>query len=187
MDRREYQYVGPPEIRHLARTRPPGVRISSMQALHDWLCSQPRERVRDGTLVATFAVNLRGELLLAPRRSEHVACASGGPVLSAGEITIDEDLSVAEITNLSTGFCPEPESWESVASALDQLGIQHPGRFTTEVVFRRCPACGERNIVKDDWFYCAVCEARLPAEWNFSRIDPLGEPGADSKPPPGAV
>ncbi|MEU6730442.1 hypothetical protein ABZ917_42625 [Nonomuraea wenchangensis] len=28
-----------------------------------------------------------GVLLLAPRRSEHVACAGGRPVLSAGEIS----------------------------------------------------------------------------------------------------
>jgi transcription initiation factor TFIIIB Brf1 subunit/transcription initiation factor TFIIB len=33
--------------------------------------------------------------------------------------------------------------------------------------FRRCPACGERNIVKDDWFVCGVCGADLPTVWNF--------------------
>jgi hypothetical protein len=76
-------------------------------------------------------------------------------------------VEVEEISNQSTGFCPEPESWPVVAAALDTLGVRHPGRFTLAVVFRRCPACGERNVVKDGWFACGVCGADLPAEWNF--------------------
>jgi hypothetical protein len=31
------------------------------------------------------------------------------------------------------------------------------GRFTTEVIFRLCPRCGERNVVKDGWFAYQVC------------------------------
>ena len=42
-----------------------------------------------------------------------------------------------------------------------------PAGFTHAVVFRRCEACGQRNVVKDDAFVCAVCDADLPAEWNF--------------------
>ena len=37
---------------------------------------------------------------------------------------------------------------------------------TTEIVFRRCEACGQINIVKDE-YVCAVCDERLPKEWNF--------------------
>jgi hypothetical protein len=48
-----------------------------------------------------------------------------------------------------------------------RIGIAHPGRFTTEVVFRRCEKCRERNVVKDGWFRCGVCGAELPGEWNF--------------------
>jgi hypothetical protein len=48
------------------------------------------------------------------------------------------------------------------------LGVAHPGRFTTEVVFRRCERCGERNVVRDGWFVCGVCGAELPAEWSFA-------------------
>ena len=51
--------------------------------------------------------------------------------------------------------------------ALDRLGLPHPGRFTTEVIFRRCPRCGQRNVVKDGWFECQVCGAVLPQGWNF--------------------
>jgi hypothetical protein len=51
---------------------------------------------------------------------------------------------------------------------LDRLGLLHPGCFTDRVVFRRCPACGERNIVRDDDLTCALCENTLPAQWNFT-------------------
>jgi len=75
---------------------------------------------------------------------------------------------VIAVSNLSTGYCPEPASWPAVADALDRAGIPHPGRFTSAFLFRRCPACGERNVIKDDYFVCVVCDADLPAEWNFS-------------------
>jgi hypothetical protein len=58
-------------------------------------------------------------------------------------------------------------SWPAVAAALDRIGVAHLGRFTTEVVFRRCERCGERNVVKDGWFVCAMCGADLPVGWNF--------------------
>jgi len=79
----------------------------------------------------------------------------------------DSGLEVVDVSNQSTGFCPEPESWPAVAAALDRIGIPHPGRFTQEVVLRRCLTCGQRNIVKDGWFVCEVCGADLPAAWNF--------------------
>jgi hypothetical protein len=118
----------------------------------------------------TFVIDLQGDLRLAPRRSEHVACAGGGPVLSAGEITFAEGpggWEATEVSNQSTGYCPEASSWPVVGRALDRAGVAHPGRFTDEFVFRRCPRCGERNVVKDDYFTCAVCGGELPAWWNF--------------------
>ena len=45
--------------------------------------------------------------------------------------------------------------------------IVHPGKFTRAFEFRLCEACNERNLVKDGWFVCSMCEAELPAEWNF--------------------
>jgi hypothetical protein len=91
-------------------------------------------------------------------------------VLSAGELYFlvrDEGVEVAEASNQSTGYCPEPASWPAVAAALERIGVAHPGRFTVEVVFRRCETCGERNVVKDGWFVCGVYGAELPGEWNF--------------------
>jgi hypothetical protein len=54
-----------------------------------------------------------------------------------------------------------------VARALDRVGVPHPGIFTDAVVFRRCPTCGERNVVREDDFVCAVCDSALPMQWNF--------------------
>lgn len=176
MTHREYQYVGPSEIRDAARSQPAGARIASVDQLAQWLATASMERTPHQCWVATFTIDMDGFLRIAPRRSEHVACAAGGPVLSAGEITIDDDMAVTEITNQSTGFCPEPESWSAVANGLDRAGLEHPGGFTTEVTFRRCPECGERNIVKDSWYYCAICDAKLPTVWNFSRnTEDVGE------------
>ncbi len=167
MSHRKYQYVGPPEIREAARTQSSGTEIQSVDDWTTWLASKPTEQTPDGNWIATFTVGVDGILRVAPRRSEHVACASGGPVLSAGEITIDDGCDVDAISNQSTGFCPEPESWPLVETALDRIGLRHPGQFTTAVVFRLCPKCNERNIVKDSWFYCQLCDAILPALWNF--------------------
>jgi hypothetical protein len=111
----------------------------------------------------------------ASRRSEHVACAGGAPVLSAGEITFLYDQGrwmVSKVSNQSTGYCPDPASWPAVSDALDRAGLQHPGHFTDPIVFRRCPRCQERNLVKDDYFVCAICGAELPPTWN---LDPLEE------------
>jgi len=176
MSKREYHYVGPIRIRDAAKLQPAGVRITSLDELRTWLaCPESMEPMPRKARIATFTIELGNGLLLAPRRPEHVACASGGPVLSAGEITFDGNLTVTEITNQSTGFCPEPESWTSVATALDRVGVPHPGCFTTEIVFRLCPVCRERNIVRDSWFYCALCDGKLPEHWNFTRNANVGE------------
>jgi hypothetical protein len=36
------------------------------------------------------------------------------------------------------------------------------------MVFRRCPARGQLNIVRDGDFACAVCDSALPSHWNIS-------------------
>ena len=164
---RLYDYVGPAEIKARVAGRPAGRRIRSASDLLAWV---RRTSSEGGLVAATFAIDAEGDLLLADRRSEHVACAGGGPVLSAGELFfhIDGDrVEVAEASNQSTGFCPELESWPAVAAALDRIDVEHPRRFTQEIVFRRCQKCGERNVVRDGWFVCGVCGTDLPAEWNF--------------------
>lgn len=167
---RLYDYVGPSDIKARVAGHPAGTRVSSATDLLAWVYGTSQRPGLDGLVAATFVIDAQGDLLLADRRSEHVACAGGGPVLSAGEMFFrveDGRVVAAEVSNQSTGFCPEPESWPAVAAALDRIGVPHPGRFTKEVVFRRCVKCGERNVVKDGWFVCGVCGAELPQEWNF--------------------
>jgi hypothetical protein len=165
-----YTYVGPANIRARAATSPPGQKIASVLDLEAWLLQAEQRPTPDGVIVVTFVVDEQNNLRVADRGSEHIACSGGQPVLSAGEMFlahIDKGWRVEEVSNQSTGFCPEPESWPVVAEALDRIGIPHPGRFTLEVIFRLCRACGERNIVKDGWFVCGLCGEDLPATWNF--------------------
>jgi hypothetical protein len=157
---RRYVYVGPAEIRDRVAGVPAGSPIRTATDLLPFAHGEPM----------TFVVDEGGVLRVAERRSEHVACAAGGNVLSAGELIAvrgDAGPRIVEISNQSTGYCPEPESWPSVATALDAAGIGHPGRFTYEARFRRCPRCGERNLVKEQWFECALCGEALPRSWNF--------------------
>ncbi|MER5521665.1 PfkB family carbohydrate kinase [Streptomyces sp. NPDC002763] len=120
----------------------------------------------------TFVVGMDGVLRLAPRRSEHVACAGGDMVLSAGEISFmreAEQWTVSEVSNQSTGCCPDVSSWAEVARAVDAAELRRPSGFTHEVVFRRCPDCQQHNIVREDDFVCVFCGSDLPATWN---VDP---------------
>jgi hypothetical protein len=48
------------------------------------------------------------------------------------------------------------------------VGLRHPGNYTDAVIFRRCPACDERNIARDDNFTGALCNSALPMHWNFA-------------------
>lgn len=165
-----YRYVGPEAIAVAAARALPAASIRSVPELELWLRRTGHKLNLPGGCAVTFVVDEHGELRVADRGSEHVACAGGGPVRSAGELCVSclrGRLQVDAVSNQSTGYCPEPESWPAVAAALDRIGLPHPGGFTHAVVFRRCPACGERSIMKDGWFVCALCGADLPAAWNF--------------------
>ncbi|WP_375773143.1 hypothetical protein NR798_20380 [Archangium gephyra] len=160
-----YTYVGPEEIRRSVASFPAGTSIVSMSGLETWLTANP-DALAEG---ATYVVDLQGRLRLAPRRSEHVACAGGEEVLAAGEIRFRRasgQLTVAEVSNQSTGYCPDTDCWTAVALALGWAGVNPPPGFTREVIFRRCTRCGERNLVKEGWFVCVFCDADLPARWN---------------------
>ena len=123
-----------------------------------------------GNVVSTFVIDEAGWLRIADRRSEHVACAGGRPVRSAGEMTFAvrrSGASVTWVTNQSTGYCPEPNSWPAVEAALARTGIAAPDGFSQAFDFRRCPCCGSINIIKDGVFECAVCSTPLPGVWNL--------------------
>jgi hypothetical protein len=178
---RRYRYVGPADVRPATLSRR-GHRIASVDDLAAWLESpQPPAAPLEPY---TFVIDIAGDLRVADRHSEHVACAGGGPVLSAGEMTFGRQgrhWAVAAVSNQSTGYCPEPSSWSAVAAACEQAGLTHPGRFTTEFEFRRCPDCDQINLVKDADFSCAACGGDLPPHWNLSPEDP-GTDAAEPNP-----
>jgi hypothetical protein len=166
-----YNYVGSEEIRLSVANCPSGAVIRSIADLKNWIeniCD--RQTMAANLIVATFVIDRDGNLRLADRHSEHVACAGGESVLAAGEIFISYDrayLEISDITNQSTGYCPKITSWQYVEAALDRIPIAHPPHFTTEFTFRRCDDCSQINVIKDNLFICSVCNSILSDEWNF--------------------
>ncbi|QDV52265.1 hypothetical protein [Gimesia fumaroli] len=167
---KQYKYVGPAEIKDRALKAPVTPPISTQPELNQRLKELDFESLHNQPLIVTFVIATFGGLKLTDRHNEHVVCASGHNVLSAGEMGFayqDKNCVIENITNQSTGYCPEPESWHAVDSALDQIGIEHPEYFEPAFDFRRCTQCGQTNLIKDNWFICAVCEGELPKDWNF--------------------
>jgi hypothetical protein len=157
-----YRYVGPRELAVAARGRS-GARIGSRADLVE---AHRRLGGRREALVCTYVVDDLGVLRIADRASEHVDCASGGPVLAAGELTIEPDGTISATTNLSTGFCPPASSWAALDHALRATGQALDG-WSHAFEFRRC-ACGARVVVKDDET-CPECDRVLPTDWSFER------------------
>ena len=164
-----FGYVGPPDL--LAKAVNAGATGWSVRTPDDldrWVATRSPAELDEPF---TYVVDLEGTLLLAPRRSEHVACAHGTDVLAAGEIGLARRAgggwTVGDVSNLSTGYCPDLDSWPALADALNQAGIARPDGFTHAFVFRCCPECGQINVVKDEDFICAACGGALPQQWNF--------------------
>jgi len=159
---RRYGYVGPREIWRAAEGAPEGRIVRSAEDFRSW--AQEREPVEFAEPF-TYVVDAGGFLRLAARRSEHVACAGRDSVRAAGEVAFRRDgggWAAAEVSNQSTGYCPDPDCWPSVAAALDRAGVARPERFTHEIVFRRCTGCGEVSIVREGDFECVFCGQDLP-------------------------
>lgn len=149
---RSYGYVGAVELKTAVRPGDGGRRTGSAADFDGWTVEQTAAELAEPF---TFVVGMDGVLRLAPRRSEHVGCAGGDRVLGAGEISFirgADRWTVREISNQSTGYCPDVTSWSAVARALDDVELGRPSVFTHEVVFRRCPDCQEHNIVREDDF-----------------------------------
>lgn len=163
-----FSYVGPAAILAASRSAPKGTPVASRGDADRWFAAHGCD---EGGW-ATYTVSTGGVLTVAPRRSEHVACAGGEPVLAAGELRLGRAGVVLEVSNHSTGYCPREDCWGAVREALDRAGLERPEGFTFVAVFRRCEVCGERNLVKDEWYACALCDAALPRAWNFGDAVP---------------
>ncbi|GAA3760057.1 hypothetical protein GCM10022225_51990 [Plantactinospora mayteni] len=174
---RRYRYIGPADIRAAIRPAGAGYRVTCLADFTRWVSSVAEPELAEPV---SYVVDLTGVLRLAPRRSEHVACAEGQDVLGAGEVAFVHERAggpkpssghwvVGYVSNQSTGYCPDLDSWPAVASALDRAGLPHPDAFTAGLVFRRCPDCGLCNVVRDGDFSCVACAADLPRQWNVDR------------------
>lgn len=158
-----YEYVGPPEIWDEA-SGATGVCIDSINDLESFLAARDSAERNEPF---TYTVNRYGRMTLAPRRSEHVACAGGHSVLAAGEIGFARSSGdccwLAEyISNQSVGYCPGLESWAVVARSLNRAEIGHGAFFTNPIIFRNCPHCESWNVVKEEFFVCSLCDSDLP-------------------------
>ncbi|AWM38760.1 hypothetical protein GobsT_30400 [Gemmata obscuriglobus] len=156
-----YHYVGPRSIAARSGAAVCGVPVSTPTDL--------LPRLSSGNVTVTFVVSAEGTLLVADRHSEHVACAGNRPVRAAGEMCFAIErgrVVVTRVSNQSTGYCPEPDSWDAVADALRAVGLEPTAGFDPRCEFRRCVACGWLNLVKHGVFECVGCRADLPDEYN---------------------
>lgn len=177
---RSYRYIGSQEIARVVASHPPGYPIRSVTDLERWMEQTQQQPNNWGLVEATFVITEEGVLVLADRHSEHVACAGGRAVRSAGEMFFAlsaDGWEVQEVSNQSTGYCPEPASWLTVAAALEQIPLHHPGAFTQECLFRRCRDCQQLNLIKENLFICAVCGSTLPDEWNCDEGEQTSQGG----------
>lgn len=159
---RLYRYIGPARL--LAQVVHGGAApLTSPAALAAWLAAHPDDRREP----LTFVVDADGWLRLAPRRSEHVACAGGQPVLAAGELQLERGPRVAWASNQSTGYAPEPSSFAALAEAVRRVGMEVPDGYQPCFDFRRCEGCSQLNLIKDGDWDCAACGGRLPEGWNL--------------------
>ena len=167
-----YYFVGSKEIKSRVEKRFEGKRINRKEDIRNWI-KESGQNLRDDEIVATFVIKESEELVISDRHSEHVLCAGGKDVLSAGEITFRVEkgkISVIEITNQSTGYCPKPNSWGIVEIAIARIGIEHPEYFTKAYDFRYCENCETKNLIKEEIYECAVCGSELELEWNIDKI-----------------
>jgi len=168
---KSYAYVGSKHILEETNLELGGHKISTVADIRAWI----KDRLADmyhGLITATFIINEAEALVISGRHTEHVMCAQGRNVLSAGEIIFHmegKEIYISEISNQSTGYCPEPSSWPVVELVLARLGIDNPGYFTHAYDFRYCYACGNINLIKDEAYQCLVCGADLDRDWNFDQ------------------
>jgi len=165
-----YRYVGSHDLLKLLQNPAQHFNIQNPGDVLRWITETKQPLNKAGIVTATFIIDTSGQLWISDQRSEHVVCARGQDVLSAGEMTFQlQPISVVAVTNQSTGYCPQPESWSVVAYALTPLGIPYPDQFTSSYLFRWCTECQTTNIIKDEWFECAVCQSPLPELWNYAQ------------------
>ena len=171
---KEYEYIGPEEIFKMIQEKHKGQRIESVDDLVNWILENNGKPKTDDLIICTFVINLEGKLLIADRHTEHVQCANGENVRSAGEMGFYLDnqnkVTIEFVSNQSTGYCPSSASWLEVEHSILKInGLNIPEGFDPEFIFSYCPNCKTRQIVKDEFYFCPKCEERLLNEDDFQR------------------
>lgn len=163
-----YSFVGKENLLTLVKPEHKGIRIYTPGHIDKWIITNAQKPDFNHEIIVTFVIDKENNLRINDRRSEHVVCAGGEPVLSAGEMTFqlrnNKTQNISQITNLSTGYCPCPSSWRFVKQALDSIGMQYPDGFSPAFIFRICKNCQTINVIKDDYFVCLNCDKDLPVE-----------------------
>ncbi len=156
-----YPYIGPPERRELGDLPCARQCVVNARNILDWIGqTHPKQHITH-TITATFIVDIAGYLWIADRHYEHVACAQGQSVLSAGEITFaqEDGLEITALSNQSTGYCPHVKTWPAVARALSRAQLTFPATWTLACTFARCTQCHTLHLIKHESWICAVCNA----------------------------
>jgi len=147
-----YKYVGPKNLLENIKIREEGFLINSGLDIENWILHSNQKVNDNQEIIATFIIDEELNLRISDRHSEHVVCAAGKDVLSAGEITFrivnKQVKNISKVSNQSTGYCPEPSSWSYVSKALEKLNIDYPDYFTEAFIFRICKNCHNINIDK---------------------------------------
>lgn len=167
-----YNYIGPKSILKRVQAVYKGSVIKTTDDIVDWLKANNEKIKIEDITICTFVIDLDNQLLIVNRHSEHVQCAFGKDVLSAGEIGFiiekENRIRIDSITNQSTGYCPAASSWIEVKKALQKIeGLSIPNGFEPTFVFSYCLTCQTRQIVKEAFYYCPLCEGELLSEAEF--------------------
>ena len=83
---RHYRYVGSKSLLGLLNQPSRRLCVRSADDIQAWIAATQQPRELDGSVICTFVIDLERQLWINDRRSEHVVCAGGLEILSAGEI-----------------------------------------------------------------------------------------------------
>ena len=145
--------------------------VATVDGLLKWAIEAGNFSQGTASEIFTYTVLPGHRLFIADRHSEHVACARGSVVECAGEITfrrLKRGLVIEEVSNLSTGYCPESNTWVALDLALKAAGFPGVHGFTSAFEFRYCQRCLQTCVIKDEVYECPSCWQPLPAEWNYT-------------------
>jgi hypothetical protein len=99
---KQYKYIGPKELLKLVSNTKRGKVISEANDVISWIKERNQELNAMNQVIATFIIDMDNRLLVADRHSEHVACAGGENILSAGEMTFElngNNVEIVHVTN----------------------------------------------------------------------------------------